>query len=120
MTDWLGGYSSTWEVRTVNTATWEDGAALPGVRSVTVEKSGEGDSPTIESATMTLDTPDGAFESGWYRISMIAAQGGRERVPIATLMFERLSNPDLLPREVFLSAGLLVRESTIPRKRGRK
>ena len=33
-----------------------------------------------------------------------------------TLMFERLSNPDLLPREVFLSANLVVRESTIPRK----
>ena len=91
MTDWLGGYSSTWEVRKVNTATWEDGAALPGVRSVTVEKSAEGEAPTIESATMTLDTPDGAFESGWYRVSMIAAQGGRERVPIATLMFERAS-----------------------------
>ena len=29
-----------------------------------------------------------------------------------SLMFERLSNPDLLPREVFLSANLLAREST--------
>ena len=30
-----------------------------------------------------------------------------------TLMFERLANPDLLPREVFLSASLAVRESTM-------
>ena len=29
-----------------------------------------------------------------------------------SLMFERLANPDLLPREVFLSANLLEREST--------
>ncbi len=35
----------------------------------------------------------------------------------ATLMFERLANPELLPREVFLSAKLLERESTM-RKRG--
>ena len=33
-----------------------------------------------------------------------------------SLMFERLANPDLLPREVFLSAKLIVREST----RGRR
>ena len=30
----------------------------------------------------------------------------------ASLMFERLANPDLLPREVFLSARLVGREST--------
>ena len=34
-----------------------------------------------------------------------------------TLMFERLANPDLLPREVFLSARLLERESTKGKKR---
>ena len=33
-----------------------------------------------------------------------------------SLMFERLSNPDLLPREVFLSAKLLGRESTTKMK----
>ena len=33
-----------------------------------------------------------------------------------SLMFERLANPDLLPREVFLSANLLERESTTTMK----
>ena len=34
-----------------------------------------------------------------------------------SLMFERLANPDLLPREVFLSARLLERESTEKKKK---
>lgn len=39
----------------------------------------------------------------------------------AALMFERLANPELLPREVFLSANLIVRESTSRGKtRGRR
>ena len=33
-----------------------------------------------------------------------------------SLMFERLANPDLLPREVFLSAKLVERESTRRKK----
>ena len=36
-----------------------------------------------------------------------------------SLMFERLANPDLLPREVFLSANLLERESTRGKENGR-
>ena len=36
-----------------------------------------------------------------------------------SLMFERLANPDLLPREVFLSANLLERESTRAKGNGR-
>ena len=36
-----------------------------------------------------------------------------------SLMFERLANPDLLPREVFLSAKLLERESTRAKGNGR-
>ena len=36
-----------------------------------------------------------------------------------SLMFERLANPDLLPREVFLSAKLLERESTRGKGNGR-
>jgi len=35
----------------------------------------------------------------------------------ATLMFNRLSSPDLLSREVFLSANLVVRESTVGKGR---
>lgn len=37
----------------------------------------------------------------------------------ATLMFERLANPELLPREIFLSASLVVRESTKCAKKSR-
>ena len=37
----------------------------------------------------------------------------------ATLMFERLANSELLPREIFLSASLLVRESTKCAKKSR-
>ena len=37
-----------------------------------------------------------------------------------SLMFERLVNHDLLPREVFLTANLLARESTAPRRGSRK
>ena len=40
-----------------------------------------------------------------------------------SLMFERLANPDLLPREVFLSAKLLERGSTyreVARRKARK
>lgn len=37
-----------------------------------------------------------------------------------SLMFERLANSDRLPREVFLSAKLLARESTAPRGGSRK
>ena len=91
MTDWLGGYSSTWEVRKVNPDTWEDGDILQGVRTVSVEKSSEGDAPTMESGSMTLDG-DGTFDGTWYRVSMIASQEGKERVPIATLLFERASS----------------------------
>ena len=36
-----------------------------------------------------------------------------------SLMFERLANPDLLPREVFLSAKLVARESTLRCKRAK-
>lgn len=91
MADWLGGYTATWEVRRVNADTWQDGAALSGVRSVSVEKSYDGDAPTIESGSMTIDG-DGTFDAGWYRVSMIATQDGSERVPIATLLFERASS----------------------------
>jgi len=91
MTDWLGGYAATWEVRRVNLDTWQDEEPLSGVRSVSVEKSCDGDAPTIESGSMTIDG-DGTFDAGWYRVSMIATQRSSERVPIATLLFERASS----------------------------
>lgn len=92
MTDWLGGYSTIWEVRRVNPDTWEDMETLAGVRSVSIDKSCEGSAPTLESGSMTLDTFNGGFNGTWYRVSMIAGQSGRERIPIATLLFERASS----------------------------
>jgi len=91
MTDWLGGYTATWEVRCVNLDTWQDEEPLSGVRSVSIEKSCDGDAPTIESGSMIIDG-DGTFDAGWYRVSMIATQNGSERVPVATLLFERASS----------------------------
>ena len=91
MTDWMGGYSSIWEVRRVNKDTWQDDDILGNVRTVSVERSCEGDAPTLESGSMTIDSPDGAFDGTWYRVSMIAEQAGKERVPMATLLFERAS-----------------------------
>ena len=90
MTDWLGGYAATWEVRRVNPDTWEDAGILENVLSVSVERSCDGKAPTLESGTMTIDAP--SIEPTWYRVSMIAEQNGKERVPIATLLFERASS----------------------------
>lgn len=90
MTDWLGGYTATWEVRRVNPDTWEDCDVLGGVRSVSIEKSCEGDAPTLEGGSMEVDAP--SIEPAWYRVSMIAEQGGKERMPVATLLFERASS----------------------------
>jgi len=92
MTDWLGGYSAGWDVYEVDRDTWQDVAAIGGVREVSVERDCSDDVPLLESGSMTIDAETPDFEGRWCRIYMVAEQGGRERVPMATLLFERASS----------------------------
>jgi len=90
MIDWTGGYSATWEIKTVNERTWDDDGALPLVTSVDVRRDGTDDVPLLETGTMEMDGRPG-FEGRWCRIYMVAEQGGAERHAMATLLFEKAS-----------------------------
>lgn len=87
MADYLGGYSSEWEVREVVTGTWGDGPSVEGVVSVSVDRSNEDDVPLLETGSMTVDAD--SLPAMWCRVYMRVDQGGSERVPMATLLFER-------------------------------
>ena len=86
MTDWARGYSSEWEVRRVNTATWAAAERVGGVISMSIKRSGKEVVPLLENATMTCDTE---LDSGWYTVFMVADQS--ERHAIGTFLFERTS-----------------------------
>ena len=87
--DWTGGYSASWSVAVVDQATWADSGQLEGVREVSVSRDGTDDVPLVETGTMKLDA--NSFDWAWCRIYMTAFQGGAEKVPMATLLFERQS-----------------------------
>lgn len=89
MADYLGGYSAEWEVREVVPETWGDGDPLDGVVSVSIDRSCSDSVPLLETGTMTLDAD--SFGAKWCRVYMRVDQGGSERVPMATLLFERTS-----------------------------
>ena len=89
MTDWLGSYGTEWSVFKVNPATWADESRLDGVISVSVSRDCTDDVPLLETGTMEVDAD--SFEDGWYRIYMTADQGAKEKVAMATLLFERSS-----------------------------
>ena len=81
--DWTKSYTAIWRVYKVNRRTWEDGDPLNKVDSFSLSRMSDGS--LIESGTMELS---GEFESGYYRVVMIAEQGLlRERVNVATLLF---------------------------------
>lgn len=83
--DWLKSYSATWRIFRVNRQTWADAESIPGVVSVEVLKTADGD--LIESGSMTIT---GDFQPDYYRIVMNAEQGGdEERVDVATLLFDK-------------------------------
>lgn len=84
MIDWSGGYACEWRVSWVDPATWASSGQVGGVTSVTVDRSSSGD--LIETGEIELDGDFGT-EERWCRISMIAEQGGREIVDVATLLF---------------------------------
>ena len=88
--DWARGYSASWRVFRVNRDTWADAELVTGVTSITVERSGDEDSPTLESGSLSVDiSPGDTFDTGYYRVVMNATQNGvTERVDVCTLMCE--------------------------------
>ena len=93
--DWAaGGYAvRAWHARVVDPATWAEAGELAGVRSMTVERSCEGDAPLLESAEVVLDADVGSEPfSGWLRLTATVEQAGQvERVDMATVWCERTS-----------------------------
>ena len=83
--EWAEGYSSEWQVAEVDRDTWEDCGLIANVRKVSIARSGADTVPLLETGTMTLDD---SFEWKWCRIYMVV---DAEKVPMATLLFERSS-----------------------------
>lgn len=90
MADWLDGYSSEWTVCYVDVDTWEPAGEVGGVVSVSVTRDGTDDVALIETGSMELTADE--LESPWCRVYMKARQNSSERVPIATMLFERQSS----------------------------
>ena len=91
MTDWISTYSSEFQVYSVNQDTWDDMDLIEDVQSISLSRDATDDVPLLETGSMERESsnPD---EWSWYRIYMIASQGGRDKIPIATLLFERGSS----------------------------
>ena len=82
--NWGQSYSASWRVYRVNRKTWADREELKGVDGVSLTRTADG--RLLESGGMDLS---GTFEPDYYRIVMIAEQGGEvERVDVATLLFD--------------------------------
>lgn len=82
--NWGQSYSASWRVYRVNRKTWADREQIYGVDNVSISRTADGG--LLESGGMDLS---GAFEPDYYRIVMIAEQGGEvERVDVATLLFD--------------------------------
>ena len=91
MANWMQGYTAEWAVREVDPDTWADRGAVAPVREVSVSRDCTDDVPLIETGSMTLDSR-APFETAWCRVYMVAEQGGKESVAIATLLFDRASS----------------------------
>ena len=82
--DWSQSYSSQWRVYRVNRDTWADAEAVNKVDSASITRTTDGN--MLEAGRLAVT---GNFERDYYRIVMIANQGGEvERVDVATLLFE--------------------------------
>ena len=88
MTDWLGTYSSGWDVCTVNQETWSTSERVDGIMSVSGTRDLTGGNQLLETGTMRYDA-EAPFEWAWCRILMRAEQESAERVPVATMLFEK-------------------------------
>ena len=82
--DWNSSYSAEWRVYRVNRDTWADREQVANVDSVSLTRTANGN--LLESGSMEVT---GTFEPDYYRIVMIAEQGGEtERVNLCTLLFD--------------------------------
>lgn len=91
MIDWSRGYTARWRVCHVRPETWADGDEVHGFVGASVEHTDQGDAPLVDSGSLeVLLEPGATFEPGYYRLTMIAEQGGAtERTDIATFWCER-------------------------------
>lgn len=82
--DWNSSYSAEWRVYRVNRDTWADREQVSNVDSVSLTRTASGN--LLESGSLSVS---GEFESDYYRVAMIAEQGGETvRVNICTLLFD--------------------------------
>ena len=89
-----GGYAvESWRLYRVDRRTWADSTLVGRVNSVSVTRSSDESDRTIERGDLSIDKAVSAsFEEGYYRVSMIASQGGAaERVDVATLLCTSVS-----------------------------
>lgn len=84
MMDWNRSYSSTWRIYRVNRKTWADAEILTDVDSVSVTRTADG--ALLESGSIEVT---GEFQPDYYRVVMIAEQGGDVvRADVATMLFD--------------------------------
>lgn len=82
--DYSQSYSSEWRIYRVNRKTWADADSIDRVESASVTRTADGS--LLESGRLSVT---GEFERDYYRIVMLAEQGGEvQRVDVATLLFE--------------------------------
>ena len=114
-TDWLGGYTSQWDVYSVNPDTWVPEKKIDSVQSISISRNGVDSVPLLETATMTIDSPDD-MEWSWFQISMRSKQSSQERIPIATMLFEIESYHTEFRSEVGTIRGKSVLQPAVDRK----
>ena len=85
MIDYGKGYSATWSLFKVDTATWAGSDEVTGLLSASVER--DRDSDLLESGSAQFDSQ--VTEGEFYgRLEMLAEQDGEiERHPVATFLF---------------------------------
>ena len=86
--DFSRAYKSTLSLRSVDPQTWTSGSPIEGLVSASVERDCTDEYPLLETGSVEVDMGVwDSFPEGWYRIEMLAEQGGLvERHAIATLL----------------------------------
>ena len=107
--DYSGGYAASWRLVRVDERTWLDGGALGGVLggSATVSRDSSDAVPLLESADAVVDMePSAEFAHGWYRLEMLAQQGGvSERMALGTFLFDAGDSEYQRGRRTFTASG---------------
>lgn len=84
MMDFARSYSARWRVYKVNRKTWADAELVSDIDAISISRNAGGD--LIESGSMDVT---GSFDNDYYRIAMVAEQGGEvERIDLATMLFQ--------------------------------